>query len=125
MAFLRHLWDRTGIHRSRTVREYLESLRGQIAVEYLPADAPKLNPDHLSGLGRVSGGRCALFSQWSEYGHDSSPPEAWRPMIFRLRHRLVSTVVNRLEFLTESFGKTKSILPTRTAIRLWWSAVVL
>ena len=38
------LWDRAGIHRSRAVRQYLNSLDGQIAVEYLPAYAPELNP---------------------------------------------------------------------------------
>ena len=38
------LWDRAGIHRSRAVRQYLNSLGGQIAVEYLPAYAPELNP---------------------------------------------------------------------------------
>jgi len=55
IAFVRHLrrhlpgkllllWDRAGIHRSRAVRQYLESLGGQIVVEYLPAYAPELNP---------------------------------------------------------------------------------
>jgi len=55
IAFVRHLrrhlpgkllllWDRAGIHRSRVVREYLNSLGGQIVVEYLPAYAPELNP---------------------------------------------------------------------------------
>jgi len=55
IGFLRHLrrhlpgkllilWDGAGIHRSTLVREYVQSLRGQIVVEYLPAYAPELNP---------------------------------------------------------------------------------
>ena len=48
---LRHLagpllivWDRLPAHRSRLVRDFLESLDGQIWTEYLPAYAPELNP---------------------------------------------------------------------------------
>lgn len=55
IAFLRHLrrhlrgkllilWDGAAIHRSAAVRAYLESLRGQIVAERLPAYAPELNP---------------------------------------------------------------------------------
>jgi len=32
------------VHKSRLVRDYVESLQGQIAVEFLPAYAPELNP---------------------------------------------------------------------------------
>ena len=35
--------DRLPAHRSRRVRDYLDSLEGQIRVEYLPAYAPELN----------------------------------------------------------------------------------
>src|SRR6185312_11315616 len=38
------VWDRLQAHRSRLVKEYLESLGAQIALEYLPAYAPELNP---------------------------------------------------------------------------------
>lgn len=38
------VWDGLGVHKSRLVREYLESLEGHIAVEFLPAYAPELNP---------------------------------------------------------------------------------
>ena len=55
ILFLRHLrrhlgspllvvWDRLPAHRSRLVGEFLDSLGGQIAVEYLPPYAPELNP---------------------------------------------------------------------------------
>ena len=37
------VWDRLQAHRSRLVKEYLESLNGQIALEYLPPYAPELN----------------------------------------------------------------------------------
>ena len=48
---LRHLkgkllvvWDRAQIHRGRIVREFVARQRGRIALEYLPAYAPELNP---------------------------------------------------------------------------------
>jgi transposase len=55
VRFLRHLrrhvrgrllviWDGAMIHRSRLVRDYLDSLHGQIVAERLPAYAPELNP---------------------------------------------------------------------------------
>ena len=55
IAFLKHLrrhlrgkllilWDGATIHRSRAVRHYVDSLRGAIVLEYLPAYAPELNP---------------------------------------------------------------------------------
>jgi transposase len=50
-ALVRHMqrpltvvWDRLPAHRSRLVREYVDSLEGQIHLEYLPAYAPALNP---------------------------------------------------------------------------------
>jgi transposase len=38
------VWDRLQAHRSRLVKEYVEGLNGRIALEYLPAYAPELNP---------------------------------------------------------------------------------
>lgn len=38
------VWDRLRGHRSRLVGAFLDSLEGQIVVEYLPAYAPELNP---------------------------------------------------------------------------------
>jgi transposase len=38
------VWDRLPAHRSRLVAEFVELLEGQIALEYLPAYAPELNP---------------------------------------------------------------------------------
>lgn len=50
-ALVRHIpqplllvWDRLPAHRSRAVRDYLESLGGWIHMEYLPPYAPELNP---------------------------------------------------------------------------------
>jgi transposase len=50
-ALVRHVnrplilvWDRLPAHRSGLVREYIQSLNGQISVEYLPPYAPELNP---------------------------------------------------------------------------------
>ena len=38
------VWDRLPAHRSRLVGEFLDSVNGQIAIEYLPPYAPELNP---------------------------------------------------------------------------------
>lgn len=38
------VWDRLQAHRSRLVNQYVEQQRGRIALEYLPAYAPELNP---------------------------------------------------------------------------------
>jgi len=38
------VWDRLPAHRSRLVREFLDSLGGQMVIEYLPPYAPELNP---------------------------------------------------------------------------------
>ena len=38
------VWDRLQAHRSRLVKEYVDGLNGHIALEYLPAYAPELNP---------------------------------------------------------------------------------
>lgn len=38
------VWDGLPAHRSRLVREYVESLDGHIQLERLPAYAPELNP---------------------------------------------------------------------------------
>ena len=55
IAFLKHLrrhlrrklliiWDGLPAHRSRAVREFVASQKGRMALEYLPAYAPELNP---------------------------------------------------------------------------------
>ena len=55
MEFLTHLlrhlrgpvlviWDRLQTHRSRLVREFADAQEGRLALEYLPAYAPELNP---------------------------------------------------------------------------------
>jgi transposase len=38
------IWDGLPAHRSRLVRDYVDSLNGAIQLEYLPAYAPELNP---------------------------------------------------------------------------------
>ena len=43
------LWDGLPAHRSRLVRDYLESLDGAIQIERLPAYAPELNLSSTSG----------------------------------------------------------------------------
>jgi len=38
------IWDRSKIHRSRLVQQFVASQKGSICLEYLPAYAPELNP---------------------------------------------------------------------------------
>jgi len=38
------IWDRLQAHRSKLVRAFVEQRKGRIALEYLPAYAPELNP---------------------------------------------------------------------------------
>jgi transposase len=38
------IWDRLQAHRSRLVRQHVETQRDAIALEYLPAYAPELHP---------------------------------------------------------------------------------
>ena len=38
------VWDRLQAHRSRMVKDYLQTQDGRILLEYLPAYAPELNP---------------------------------------------------------------------------------
>jgi hypothetical protein len=38
------IWDGAMIHRSRLIRQYLDSLQGRIYAATLPAYAPELNP---------------------------------------------------------------------------------
>jgi DDE superfamily endonuclease len=38
------IWDGLPAHRSQLVRDYVDSLKGAIQLEYLPAYAPELNP---------------------------------------------------------------------------------
>jgi transposase len=55
IEFLRHLlrqlpgrlliiWDGAGIHRSREVHDFIGALGQRVALQYLPAYAPELNP---------------------------------------------------------------------------------
>lgn len=38
------IWDRLTAHRSKLVRTHVEAQRGRIALEFLPAYAPEMNP---------------------------------------------------------------------------------
>ena len=47
------IWDGLPAHRSRVVRDYVESLAGQITMERLPGYAPELNPvEYLFGYAK-------------------------------------------------------------------------
>lgn len=47
------IWDGLPAHRSRLVRDYVDSLDGDIVLERLPAYAPELNPvEYLFGYAK-------------------------------------------------------------------------
>lgn len=68
------VWDRLQAHRSRLLRNYVEQQNGRIALEYLPAYAPELNPvgAHL-GLSEIP-----RHAQLLRQG--SRPAQACRPI---------------------------------------------
>jgi transposase len=52
------IWDGLPAHRSRVVREYIDSLNGRIALERLPGYALELNPvEYLFGYAKAAGAR--------------------------------------------------------------------
>lgn len=81
-AQIRHklliIWNGLPVHKSRLVRDYVESLNGAMQLEVLPAYAPELNPveyiwGHLKH--RELGNFCpADFSQLSHYAAASCAP---------------------------------------------------
>jgi transposase len=88
------VWDRLPAHRSRLVREFLDSLGGQIAIEYLPAYAPELNPVEY------------LWGHWKQHELPNvCPRDLWqlsegaRRTLRRLRRRprLITAFWKRLE----------------------------
>jgi hypothetical protein len=54
------VWDRLQAHRSRLVREYVESQKGAIHLEYLPPYAPELNQSERSN----TSGRIGSITNW-------------------------------------------------------------
>ena len=38
------IWDRLQTHRSKLVRQHVEAQNGRVALEFLPAYAPEMNP---------------------------------------------------------------------------------
>jgi transposase len=61
------VWDQLATHRSRLVRQYIEASRGRIAVEFLPAYAPELNPVEY------------LWGYWKQHElANVCPSEYWR-----------------------------------------------
>ena len=89
------VWDRLPAHRSRLVGEFLDSLGGQIAVEYLPPYAPELNPVE------------SLWGHWKQHELPNvCPKDLWqlsegaRRTLRRLRRR---------PHLITAFGKQSSL----------------
>ena len=89
------VWDRLPAHRSRLVGEFLDSLDGLIAVEYLPPYAPELNPDEY------------LWGYWKHHVLPNvCPKDLWE-----LNHRARQTLrrMRRRPCLITAFWKQSSL----------------
>jgi len=89
------VWDRLPAHRSRLVGEFLDSLDGLIAVEYLPPYAPELNPVEY------------LWGCWKHHVLPNvSPKDLWE-----LNHRARQTLrrMRRRPCLITAFWKQSSL----------------
>ena len=99
---LRHLqrpllivWDRLPAHRSRLVAEFLDSLNGLIAIEYMPPYAPELNPVEY------------LWSYWKHHALPNVCPKDFWELNDRARQTLRR--IRRRPRLITAFWKQSSL----------------
>jgi len=65
------IWDRLQAHRSKLVRQHVEEQRGALALEYLPAYAPELNPVE------------CIWGYLKHHAMRTTVPRLWRPQASR------------------------------------------
>jgi transposase len=92
------IWDGAGIHRSKAVSAYLESLEGKVIACRLPACAPELNPVEY------------LWAYWKQHelpnlcARDLWSLSSWAShglrRIRRKRHRLIAAFYKQAELWT-------------------------
>ena len=80
---LRHLpgrlliiWDRSKTHRSRLVGEFVAGQRGRLALDYLPAYAPELNPVEY------------IWGYWKHHELPNFCPHDFSQLSYHARHTL-------------------------------------
>jgi len=103
-ALIRHIppplllvWDRLPAHRSRVVREYLDSLGGWIQMEYLPPYAPELNPVEY------------IWAYWKQHELPNVCPKDYWQLSQGARHTLRR--MRRRPRLITAFWKQASLWP--------------
>ena len=76
---LQVIWDRSKTHRSRLVGEFVAGQRGRLALDYLPAYAPELNPVEY------------IWGYWKHHELNELPnfcPHDFSQLSYHARHRL-------------------------------------
>ena len=105
IEFLKHLlrhipgkiwviWDGAGIHRSGLVRDFVDSLKGRIRIERLPAYAPELNPSEYI-FGHLKHHELANFCAQNAWNLSLQATKALRRM--RRRPRLIQAFWKQAE----------------------------
>lgn len=85
------IWDRLQAHRSRLVRDYVESEGGGIKLEFLPAYAPELNPVEY------------LWAHWKQHEMPNFCPKNFAELSAFARSKLKRT--QRRKTLVAAFWK--------------------
>lgn len=92
------VWDRLPAHRSRLVREYIDSLEGKVATAHLPAYAPELNPVEY------------IWAYWKQHELPNVCPRDYWQLTETARRTLKR--MRRRRRLIPSFWKQASLWPS-------------
>ena len=91
------VWDRLQAHRSRLVREYVESQEGAIHLEFLPPYAPELNPVEY------------LWAHWKHHELANFCPKDFAELTVHARAKLRRTQRRKLEDRAELMHRGQSL----------------
>jgi len=101
---LRHLpgrllviWDRSQTHRSRLVGEFVAGQRGRLALDYLPAYAPELNPVEY------------IWGYWKHHELPNFCPHDFSQLSYHARHTLRR--MRRRPLLVMAFWQQADLFP--------------
>jgi transposase len=101
---LRHLpgrllviWDRSKTHRSHLVAEFVADQRGRLALDYLPAYAPELNPVEY------------IWGYWKHHELPNFCPHDFSQLSYHARHTLRR--MRRRPMLVMAFWQQANLFP--------------
>jgi transposase len=97
------IWDGLPSHRSRTVKDYLAAHKGKLAVEFLPAYAPELNPVEY------------LWGHWKQHEIPNFCPKDFSQLSHFARQALRR--MRRRPLLVTAFWKQAGLFDDRHYIR--------